>query len=70
MSAMYPLAIGNVASITSLGRMTMYHRSTVVYHAPVEIQRRGCVGGSGPECGGGEPRRLTCERHSGRAEQK
>ena len=36
MSAIYPLAIGNVASITSLVRTTLYHRSIVVYHATVE----------------------------------
>ena len=33
MSAMYPLAIIHTASITSLVRMTLYHR---VYHAKIE----------------------------------
>ena len=36
MSAMYPLAIVNAASITSLVRMTRYHHSISVYHATVE----------------------------------
>jgi len=36
MSAMYPLAIGNAASITSLVRMTLYHHSISVYHARAE----------------------------------
>jgi hypothetical protein len=36
MNAMYPLAIGNVASVTSLVRMMLYQRSIVVYHATVE----------------------------------
>jgi hypothetical protein len=33
---MYPLAIVNTASITSLVRMTLYHHSISVYHARVE----------------------------------
>ena len=45
MSAMYPLAIGNVASITSLVRMTLYHRSIVVYHATVERNEGVAVSG-------------------------
>lgn len=36
MRAMYPLAIVNTASITSLVRMTLYHHSISVYHARVE----------------------------------
>ena len=36
MSAMYPLAIVNAASITSLLRMTRYHHSISVYHARAE----------------------------------
>ena len=36
MSPMYPLAIVNAASITSLLRMTRYHHSISVYHATVE----------------------------------
>ena len=36
MSAKYPLAIVNTASITSLVRMTLYHHSIPVYHATVE----------------------------------
>ena len=36
MSAMYPLAIVNTASITSLLRMTRYHHSITVYHATAE----------------------------------
>jgi hypothetical protein len=35
MSAMHPLAIVDTASITSLVRMTPYHHSISVYHAPV-----------------------------------
>ena len=46
MSAMYPLAIGNVASITSLVRMTLYHRSIVVYHATVERNEGVAVSGA------------------------
>lgn len=33
---MCPLAIVNAASNTSLVRMTLYHHSISVYHAPVE----------------------------------
>ncbi len=33
---MYPLAIVNAASNTSLVRMTLYHHSITVYHATVE----------------------------------
>ena len=33
---MYPLAIVNAASVTSLVRMTLYHDSISVYHATVE----------------------------------
>jgi hypothetical protein len=36
MSAMYPLAIVNTASITSLVRMMLCHHSISVYHATVE----------------------------------
>lgn len=36
MKAMYPLAIVNAASITSLVRMTLYHHSITVYHARAE----------------------------------
>ncbi len=46
MSAMYPLAIGNVASITSLVRMTLYHRSIVVYHATGERNEGVAVSGA------------------------
>ena len=37
MSAMYPLAIINAASITSLVRTTLYHRSISVHHTQVEM---------------------------------
>jgi hypothetical protein len=37
MNAMYPLAIVNAASITSLVRMTLYHHSITVYHARAEM---------------------------------
>ena len=46
MSAIYPLAIGNVASITSLVRTTLYHRSIVVYHATVERNEGVAVSGA------------------------
>ena len=36
MSVMYPLAIVNAASITSLVRMTLYHHSIGVCHTKVE----------------------------------
>jgi hypothetical protein len=36
MSVLYPLAIVNTASITSLVRMTLYDRSAGVYSARVE----------------------------------
>lgn len=36
MNAMYPLAIVNAASITSLVRMTLYHHSITVYRARAE----------------------------------
>ena len=36
MSVMHPLAIVNVASITSLVRMTLYHHAISVYRAKVE----------------------------------
>jgi hypothetical protein len=37
MSVLYPLAIVNTASITSLVRMTLYHHSISVCHTKVEI---------------------------------
>ncbi len=46
MSEMYPLAIGNVASITSLVRMMLYHRSIVVYHATGEGNEGVAVSGA------------------------
>jgi hypothetical protein len=36
MGVLYPLAIVNTASITSLVRMTLYHRSIGVFPARVE----------------------------------
>jgi hypothetical protein len=36
MSVMYPLAIVNTASITSLVRMTLYHHSISVCHTKIE----------------------------------
>ena len=36
MSTMYPLAIMDTASITSLVRTTLYHRSIHVHHTQVE----------------------------------
>ena len=36
MSVMYPLAIVNTASITSLVRMTLYHHSISACHTKVE----------------------------------
>jgi osmotically-inducible protein OsmY len=36
MSAMYPLAIVDTTSITSLVRMTLYHRSISVCHTKIE----------------------------------
>jgi osmotically-inducible protein OsmY len=37
MSVMYPLAIVNTASITSLVRMTLYQHPLSVYHTKVEM---------------------------------
>lgn len=37
MSTVYPLAIINTASITSLVRTTLYHRSISVRHTQVEM---------------------------------
>jgi len=44
MSALYPLAIIDTASITSLVRMTLYHH---VYHARIEANEGVAVLGSG-----------------------
>jgi hypothetical protein len=60
MSAVYPLAIGNVASVTSLVRMTLYQRSIVVYHATVERNEGVAVLGQRP----GTRRRRTPSPHS------
>ena len=44
MSALYPLAIIDTASITSLVRMTLYHH---VYHARIEANEGVAVWGGG-----------------------
>jgi hypothetical protein len=43
MSVMYPLVIANTASITSLVRVTLYHRSTSVCHPQVEATEGGMM---------------------------
>ena len=46
MRAMYPLAIGNAASVTSLVRMMLCQRSIVVYCAMVERSEGVAVSGA------------------------
>jgi hypothetical protein len=60
MSAMHPLAIVNAASSTSLVRMTLYHHSITVYHAPVERNEGVAVWGERP----GTSLRRTPSAHS------
>jgi len=47
MSAVYPLAIVNTASITSLVRTTLCHRSISVHHSEVEMNEGAAASGRG-----------------------
>ena len=53
MSTVYPLAIIDTASITSLVRTTLYHRSIHVHHTQVEMNEGVAA------LGGGEMNRVA-----------
>jgi hypothetical protein len=56
MSVLYPLAIVNTASITSLVRMALYHRTIDVYSAGVETSEAvAALGGTAPSAAAENP---------------
>jgi hypothetical protein len=69
MSAQYPLAVLNTASITSLVRMTSYHHAISVYHTKAETKDGVAVlDGNVHNAAAENPRQPTHERHSRRVE--